>query len=391
MSSGAFSDVRIALYHNLPRGGAMRFLEETVSRSAAVHEYDLFRIESPGMPPESLAGVVARATTVSIDGPRFPLSIAHGAETLARLWRAERAVAEMIDAGDYDLCLVHACRITQAPSLLSRLRTRAVYFAQEPRRLSFERAYASAFRGGGPLRQRAADATLERVLRAADRRAFTAASAVGCNSRFSAEALFRCYARDAHICMPGVDCVRFSPQAGARGGHVIAVGALDRVKGHELVIDALSLVAPERRPGLVIVSERSMPGYASHLCRRAATAGVDLRLVSGIADAELVHLYGSALATMGAARLEPFGLTTLESLACGTPVVAIAEGGYREVVRDGVDGRLVRPDAASMASGLEWVLGAALDPSVLRTRATTMSWDATVERIHGLLDSVVAV
>ena len=42
-----------------------------------------------------------------------------------------------------------------------------------------------------------------------------------------------------------------------------------------------------------------------------------------------------------APRLEPFGLAPLEACACGTPVVAIAEGGVRETIVDGKNGRVV--------------------------------------------------
>jgi glycosyltransferase involved in cell wall biosynthesis len=43
-------------------------------------------------------------------------------------------------------------------------------------------------------------------------------------------------------------------------------------------------------------------------------------------------------------RLEPFGLAPLEANACGTPVVAIAEGGVRETIQDGVNGFVAADD-----------------------------------------------
>jgi glycosyltransferase involved in cell wall biosynthesis len=41
------------------------------------------------------------------------------------------------------------------------------------------------------------------------------------------------------------------------------------------------------------------------------------------------------------ARLEPFGLAPLEANACATPVVAVAEGGVRESIGNGVNGVLI--------------------------------------------------
>jgi glycosyltransferase involved in cell wall biosynthesis len=54
--------------------------------------------------------------------------------------------------------------------------------------------------------------------------------------------------------------------------------------------------------------------------------------------------------------LEPFGLVTLEALACGTPVVAVCEGGPREILVEGVTGRLVPRDEANFADALDALL-----------------------------------
>ena len=63
-------------------------------------------------------------------------------------------------------------------------------------------------------------------------------------------------------------------------------------------------------------------------------------------------LYRSSRLTVCAARLEPFGLTVLESTSCGTPVVAVAQGGYRETVVDGVNGYFAERNAASLGEGI---------------------------------------
>jgi glycosyltransferase involved in cell wall biosynthesis len=57
-----------------------------------------------------------------------------------------------------------------------------------------------------------------------------------------------------------------------------------------------------------------------------------------------------------APRLEPFGFAPLEASACGLPVVAVAEGGMRETVIDGVNGLLCDPDTQAMANVLQRLL-----------------------------------
>ena len=91
-----------------------------------------------------------------------------------------------------------------------------------------------------------------------------------------------------------------------------------------------------------------------------------LTLGRGVDDKELADLYGAARLLIAAAIHEPFGLTPLEAMATGTPVVAVADGGYVETVRPGVNGALVprsrRPchwhrDLARLAAA-----GSAADP-----------------------------
>ena len=91
--------------------------------------------------------------------------------------------------------------------------------------------------------------------------------------------------------------------------------------------------------------------------------------------------------------MEPFGLTTLESLACGTPIVAVREGGFREVVVEGLNGVLVDPTPASVAEGLRSVVasGVQLDPAGMRTWLRENGWDvqSAVGRLEAELRRVV--
>lgn len=66
-----------------------------------------------------------------------------------------------------------------------------------------------------------------------------------------------------------------------------------------------------------------------------------LELSVGVSDEELVRQYQQSGIMLYAPRLEPFGLAPLEANACGTPVIALAQGGVRETVVDGENGQLV--------------------------------------------------
>ena len=87
---------------------------------------------------------------------------------------------------------------------------------------------------------------------------------------------------------------------------------------------------------------------------RSLNVPFEIRLL--ISDLELVDVLNRAAMMLYAPRLEPFGLAPLEGNACGLPVVAVAEGGIRETIVDGVNGLLVDADPEAMASAIRQLL-----------------------------------
>jgi glycosyltransferase involved in cell wall biosynthesis len=339
--------VRIAIYHNLPSGGAKRALfNYTRGLAGAGHEVDVYAPASADEEFLDLRPLVAAYH-------RIPLRIAVGFYWWGLLEHGREAAAA-IDAGRYDVAFVHHCQFTQTPYLLRFLDTPSVYYCQEPRRVSFE--YSIRHLVAEPQRalglRRPRRELLETVLRTRDIAAARAATLILANSFYSVESIKRAYGRYARVSYLGTDLGAFRPSGGARTRAVVSVGALHPAKGHDLVIDAVGAVAADHRPEVHVVADRQVPGQARALAARARAAGVSLRVHERITDAELVERYSTAMVTVCAAELEPFGFTPLESMACGTPVVAVREGGYKETVIDQVNGRLVERDAGQLAAAI---------------------------------------
>jgi glycosyltransferase involved in cell wall biosynthesis len=384
--------VRVAIYHNLPPGGALRVLHEFVRQSHHEHDFDLYTLDLG--PFDAFAYARDRAeqhdlTPWVANAYRYGVAPAHlprpawTLSALAWLERAQRRIAADIDARGYDAALVHSCHLTHSPGLLRHLRTPSLYYMNEPRRRTFEAGYQAPDRTTTALR-RAVAAGLERLLRRQDAASAVAACRLATNSCYSAESIRRAYGRDAAVCYLGIDTGTFDIAPDTPPSHtVMSVGALDASKGHDLVVRALALLPPASRPALDLVYERCDPAFRTEVEALAAAAGVDLRLLFGIPDAELARMYTAASATVVAARLEPFGLVPLEAIACGTPVVATREAGYRETVVDGVNGYLVDRSPTAVAEGIAQVLAGGLGrtPDELRrTVAQRWGWQAAAKR-----------
>lgn len=148
---------------------------------------------------------------------------------------------------------------------------------------------------------------------------------------------------------PGYDDNRFFPvgesteralrqKLGFDGPVVMAIGRLARNKGYDLLIRAFQLVA-ERNPRailyLAVGGERSNPAEEEVLADLKGIVGeLDLgervRFGTFIRDEELADYFRAADVFVLSSRYEPFGMTAIEAMACGTPTVVTVHGGlYR--------------------------------------------------------------
>jgi teichuronic acid biosynthesis glycosyltransferase TuaC len=193
----------------------------------------------------------------------------------------------------------------------------------------------------------------------------------------------------------GVDLARFRPldRDGARralgltGPLVLSVGNLVPEKGHDLAIRALALLPVVR---LAIIG--TGPQRAA-LAQLAATLGVADRLswVAPVSQDELVSYYAAADLCLLCSSREGMPNVLLESLACGTPVVATAVGGVPEIVSVPAAGSTVaRRTPAAISAACAAILRAPPDRAAIRRHAERFGWDEPVHRQVQLLESVAA-
>ncbi len=156
----------------------------------------------------------------------------------------------------------------------------------------------------------------------------------------------------------GVDTASFRPDgpAATRGsrGRLLVLGRLVPRKGIDTAIEALA-----RLPGTELVvaggpDRAALPADPEYRRLRAIAAdhGVTDRVIftGAVSRAEVPALIRSADLVLCTPWYEPFGITPLEAMACGIPVVAAAVGGLTDSVVHGSTGLLVPPrDAAATA------------------------------------------
>jgi glycosyltransferase involved in cell wall biosynthesis len=172
------------------------------------------------------------------------------------------------------------------------------------------------------------------------------------NSYFSRETLLRVYGLDSTVCYLGVDTHLFVNHHYERENFVIGMGEMSPHKNVEFIIKAVSKIAPPR-PRVVWIANMGADWYYEKMRSLAESYEVPFEARASIDDNELVEILNRATAMVYAPRLEPFGFAPLEANACGLPVVAVAEGGVRETIEDGVNGLLVQHQPEAIAHAIE--------------------------------------
>jgi len=151
----------------------------------------------------------------------------------------------------------------------------------------------------------------------------------------------------------GVDLERFTPDGprAPRSGRyrMVSVGRLVPRKGFDIAITALTGLHDTE---LLLVGGPDDGNLADdpeavRLLALAEELGVRdrVRLLGQVPREDMAPLLRSADVAVCTPWYEPFGITPLEAMACGVPVVAAAVGGLTDTVVDGVTGSLVTPQA----------------------------------------------
>lgn len=201
-----------------------------------------------------------------------------------------------------------------------------------------------------------------------------------------------------HVLRNGVDLQRFHPippsEARRKLGWnddwktLISVGYLIERKGHHIAIEALPGL-PDFR--LEIVGRGPDQEKLKQLASELGVAD-RVSFVGHVNQAELPTYYSAADALILASSREGWANVLLESMACGTPVVATNIWGTPEVVSSTVAGRLMHERSAeALGSAVRELFASYPDRQEVRRHAEHYSWNATSEGQLRLFKNIISI
>jgi len=201
---------------------------------------------------------------------------------------------------------------------------------------------------------------------------------------------------DWEIIPNGVDVGYFHPngrrpmEAARRGPRLLFLGRLDPRNGLDTLLEAMPMIL-ERHADARLVVVGDGPLRASYE-RRAAHLGASVEFVGQVSD-ERPAYYGDADLYLCPTTKASFGITLLEAMACGTPLVVSDITGFRELIAGGAEAVLVPKD-----NPLAWAraAGALIDDPARRqvmgaaglAKAAQFAWPRVAERVLEVYERV---
>ncbi len=146
----------------------------------------------------------------------------------------------------------------------------------------------------------------------------------------------------------GVDTQKFSPQGlsklqGENALVISCIKSLEKIYCIDVLIEAFALLKkrhPDKNLRLMIVGQGSEKENLEALVRQRGLVN-DVLFTGRISFSEVADYHNRAAIAVNISEYESFGVSVIEAMACGKPVVVTSVGGLKEIVKEGEEGLMV--------------------------------------------------
>jgi glycosyltransferase involved in cell wall biosynthesis len=284
--------------------------------------------------------------------------------------------AESLDLSSFDLAIISSSSF--AKGVIVPPQTKTLCYLHTPTRFLWEERHVYASGRGWPrLVQPFIDRAFHR-LRAWDERAAQRSDILLTNSALSQARIARYYGRSADIIHPPVDlaAIPFAPKE--QRDYWLTGGRLVSYKRFAIAIRAANTLGAPLK----------LFGSGPEERRLRAIAGPTVEFLGSITETQKYVLLGGARGFLHP-HVEDFGMTMLESLASGTPVLAYHAGGAREVIRHQENGLFLKTSTPSaLVRAMREMEHTSFDPVRVRASVESFALERFHERIQQAIDTL---
>lgn len=229
---------------------------------------------------------------------------------------------ESFDLSEFDLVISSSSATHLAKSVITKPETLHISYIHTPPRFLY--GYTTSFNYKKHWWTRIGGEIINHFMRIYDFEVSQRPDILVANSKNVAARIKKFYRRDSIVIYPPVDIKK--PKTKNSKLYFLTVGRLVRGKGVDVIIEACTKL------GLPL----KVVGTGPELKNLKHSSNIEF--LGQVSDEELARLYAGARATIVASEDEDFGIVPVESMACGTPVIAPAAGGFLETIIAGKTG-----------------------------------------------------
>lgn len=352
--------MKIAIYHNLERGGALNTIIESLSFLKKNNKIDVYCFQQ-NIPIK----LVDNFYIYHIK--KIKNIFQHLSQVLFELKKINRDIAKDIDKKRYDLILIYPCLLTQSPYILQFLKNKKnIYFFNESKREFYEK---TSFDYWSP--KRIITRLIRLPIKHIDKKNCKSAKNIISNSIFTSNNLLKIYNKKSTVIYPGLKTISPKKITIKNNKKILSVGLFSKLKGHNFSISQMNNIISN----LTILGRES--NESKKIIDLAKKNKISLDIVKTENDKEKNTLYKNYSIYLANSNDEPFGITTLEATNNNCLVLGKNEGGTPEIIKNGINGYLY-----SNINEAKKILKQILDQKELTFYQTnTIDWEYTTNKL----------
>lgn len=356
--------MKIAIYHNLRKGGALKLVSEIIQviSKEKNHSIDIF---SPNKELQN----------ERVDN-HFRFEFTNGNNIFSDLFNSifilnslDNKIAKKINDNNYDLVLVFPCIKIQSPHVLKYLNQRrntVIYMFTEPKREFYENV---SFDHNSMIK------TASRVFRIpiklVDKINCKAAKNIITVSHYEQYLLKEIYNKKSYVIQPGLEELPSKTTKKTNNHKALSVGLLSKIKGHEFSINQV-------KNTIIKLSIFGRNSHESFFIYNKVLGQKNIKIVRSKNEKVKQKLFLTSSIYLANQINEPFGLSTLEATNNNLFILGKNGGGTSEIVKHGLNGHLYPDNLKTAKMVLENILNQK-NLNIIKT--ATINWELYVKKI----------
>lgn len=327
--------MKIAIFHELPRGGARRAINAYSRILKKNHKVDLFLTDEAIIDEEKkfYNNIFLHKFTPKVWlGNDWKIRLYKDTIELFRLATLHKKIASYIDNKKYDFVLVSASKYIEAPFILRYLKTPFLFYCQDP---NYRLVYDDLLGIDDKLDpfRKVYEKYNRYIRKMLDKQNIDSISYALSPSNFIAQEFTKTYKKKCRVVYYGVDHKFFVPGNHKKNKDIFYIGSRHPIDGYDFLLDTISFMSSKPKTELLLTDEKWI-----------------------FDDVELRDMYRNAKVFVCTALKEGLGASALEAMSSGVPVLAVDEAGHKETVIDGKTGFLIERNSKIFAGKLDWLL-----------------------------------